>query len=1121
MKKCLLFTLLVWTVASWSQVTIEPYPFAVDEEITITVDANSNETDCNGFSNPGKVYLHSGIGVDADPWTTVIGNWGQDDGVGEMSHNGDGTWSISFIPQNYYGLTTEQANAATKMGMVFRNAPGSQEFKDNGCNDFFFDVGSFQLQLNNPAESLTLLAPGETLSILASTSLEADFSLTINGNIVDTASGTTNYSYDHVNITENAQYTLEAESGGETRTENFLVVVHVEEEPVPEGMLDGINLDPNDNTMATLVLYAPGKEVVHLIGDFNNWELSDEYLLKKDSGQDRFWIELTGLTPQFNHMYQYVVDGEITIADPYSTLILDENNDQHIDSATYPDLPNYPTGETEHSVTVLRTGVPDYSWENNDYILPNKTDLVIYELLIRDFDELHSFDAVRNRLDYLQALGVNAIELMPISEFDGNESWGYNPSFHMALDKYYGNAESLKRLVDECHGRGMAVILDVVFNHATGQNPYYRLWNTDNGGYGGVASGDNPFFNAEATHSYSVFNDFDHSQQATRDYVKRISQYWIAEFNLDGYRWDLTKGFTQNCTPSDEGCTGNYQADRVAVLKEYADYQWETNPDFLVIFEHLGTNAEETEWAEYHLEEGKGILLWNNINGAYSEAAMGWNDNSDFSQVSYLEHNWAAPSNIAYMESHDEERLMYKNLNFGNASDNYNVQTLSTALDRLELAGAFYFTVPGPKMIWQFGELGYDYSIDYNGRTGNKPILWEYYDNVDRRDVYETWAALNLLAVEEPIFETMDFTMDVDGPSGLKTIHLTDAAAGENEIGYVVIVGNFGVTEQEMDPKFQETGVWYEFLANNLKHVVTNVNEPLLLAPGEFRIFGDNPSGLFPNNNPPDADSDGVLDANDLCPDTTLGATVNVDGCEVFSLPEDNFSIITSSETCRNSNNGSIEVSATEELPYTAILTGTSVTSLDFGQMVSFENLSAGTYELCITVSGQSEYEQCYSLTIAEPESLEVYSELDKETNVLSMELKGGSFYHVQINDEVYLTSDSAIDLKLDQSVNKIQVFTDKDCQGIFEKTLLLTDKASAYPNPIMDANMLTIDLGMDTEDQVKVQVFDLNGKLLHSTNTGAHFGTLDIDLSTYPHGMYLVKVRGRQISHEFKILKQ
>ncbi|MBJ2174976.1 T9SS type A sorting domain-containing protein [Aureibaculum sp. A20] len=619
-----------------------------------------------------------------------------------------------------------------------------------------------------------------------------------------------------------------------------ITVPTVTEAPVPAGMLDGFNLDASDNTKATLVLYAPGKQFVNLIGSMNNWTRDDtNYLLKKDSSKDRFWIELTGLTPQTNILYQYLVDGLIRIADPYSTTILDESNDQYINSTTYPNLPAYPAGLTTHAVTLLRTGDSQYAWQNTNFQAPPKTDLVIYELLIRDFDALHSFDAVKARLDYLQDLGINAIELMPVNEFDGNESWGYNPSFHMALDKYYGSPTAFKQLIDECHNRGIAVVLDVVYNHASGQNPFYRMWNTDNGGYGGQASTDSPFFNQEATHAYSVFNDFNHSKQATKDYVKRTTQYWIDEYKIDGFRWDLTKGFTQNCTSSDEGCTGSYQADRVAVLKTYADYQWEIDTDFYVIFEHLGGNTEETEWVNYRLDEGKGIMLWSNLNGNYSEATMGYNADgkSDISWIDYRERGWTVPANVTYMESHDEERVMYKNLEFGNSSGSYSTKTLATALDRMELAGAFYFTIPGPKMIWQFGELGYDIGIDEGGRTGNKPILWNYYNEPDRKDVYDTWSKLIKLKKEVPIFKTNNFDLDVANSNGLKKIHLTDDASNP-DIKHITIIGNFGLTTQIISPEFQQTGTWYDLLNDNQSITVVSGSAPLSLQPGEFKVYG-------------------------------------------------------------------------------------------------------------------------------------------------------------------------------------------------------------------------------------------------------------------------------------------
>ena len=636
-------------------------------------------------------------------------------------------------------------------------------------------------------------------------------------------------------------------------TVGVVEVPPVTEAPVPSGMLDGINVDPNDNTKATLVLYAPMKEFVYLIGDFNNWQKDDNYLLKKDSGKNRFWIELTGLTPKFDHKFQYLVDGSIRIADPYSTTILDEFNDQYIDEVTYPNLPVYPTGSTSHAVTLLRTGDDAYTWKVPNFVAPEKTDLVIYELLIRDFDALHSYDALQSRLDYLEELGVNAIELMPVSEFDGNESWGYNPSFHMALDKYYGTPTAFKEFIDECHKRGIAVILDVVYNHASGQNPFYRMWNTNNGGYEGQASADSPFFNPVATHSYSVFNDFNHSKQATRDYVKRTSQYWIDEYHVDGFRWDLTKGFTQNCTANNETCTNAAQSDRVAVLKEYADYQWEKKANFYVIFEHLGTNAEETEWVEYRLNEGKGIMMWSKLTDPYNESTMGYHESgkSDFSWIDYKKRNWTVPANVAYMESHDEERLMYKNLEYGNSNGAYNVKDLSTALEREKIAGAFYFTVPGPKMIWQFGELGYDYSINHcpNGtinndcRVSNKPIRWDYADDPERKDIYDVWAKLIKLKLKEDIFHTADFTLDVSKSTGLKSIKLSNED-GSSDLKYINVIGNFGVTTQNIDPVFQETGIWYNLLDDNSELNVSNVNALISLQPGEFRVYGSNQVAL-------------------------------------------------------------------------------------------------------------------------------------------------------------------------------------------------------------------------------------------------------------------------------------
>jgi pullulanase/glycogen debranching enzyme len=838
MNKITLLVLLCITSFGFSQVqnvtfSVSPTTFEATNNITITV--SDITTASWGVS---EIYLWTWSYDENDINSidsSTNGTWTNSSEAQKLTNIGNGSYSITFKPTTLYNRTN-----IGSIGMLIKAKNGTGDKKSQ---DQIYQVGAFQLTLTTPTNSSTVLNSGDTFPINATTSLPANFNLKANDVTVHQKTSAKSYHFSPA-VTENTTYILEATNNGETKSKTFKAIVRptVTEAAVPAGMKDGINLNSTDNTKATLVFYAPGKEFIHVIGDFNNWAIDNNYLLKKDSGKDRFWITLTGLTPQTNHAYQYIINADLRVADPYSTVILTEYNDAYINATTYPNLPNYPTGKTNDAVTLLRTGDADYAWQTTSFTKPAKTNLVIYELLIRDFDVLHSYDAVKARLDYLQGLGINAIEFMPVMEFDGNESWGYNPSFHMALDKYYGNATSFKQFIDECHRRGIAVILDVAFNHASGQNPYYRMYNTDNGGYEGQASADSPFFNETATHSYGVFNDFNHAKQAVKNYVKRISQYWIEEFKIDGFRWDLTKGFTQNCTANDEGCTGRYQADRVAILKEYADYQWEIDSDFYVIFEHLGGNPEETEWVNYRLDEGKGILMWGNYNHQYNQATMGFSNDSDFSSISYKKRGWSVPANVGYMESHDEERLMYKNLQNGNSDGSYAIRNLGTALDREKLAGAFYFTIPGPKMIWQFGELGYDISIDQNGRTGNKPLLWNYFNEPARKDVYNTWSKLIQLKLKYAIFETTDFSLDVGNSNGLNKIHLTNPAA--TDIQNIVIIGNFGVTTQSISPFFQQTGTWYNLLENDATTTVTNTTAPISLAPGEFKVYGNHPATL-------------------------------------------------------------------------------------------------------------------------------------------------------------------------------------------------------------------------------------------------------------------------------------
>ena len=635
----------------------------------------------------------------------------------------------------------------------------------------------------------------------------------------------------------------------------------------PVGLEDGITYSDSDPGTVTLSLFAPGKESVFVIGDFNDWQVDLQYLMKQDSLKSDsvwYWIEITGLTPGEQYGFQYLIDGDLRIADPYSELVLHPTEDSFIPESVYPNLKEYPTGKTTNYVGVLLPGKPEFQWTASEYQRPAKEDLVIYELLIRDFLADHSYSSLIDSLDYLQRLGINAIELMPVNEFDGNESWGYNPSFHLALDKYYGPADEFKQFIDEAHKRGIAVILDVVMNHATGRNPLYRLYEF----------GSNPYFNTSPTHSFNVFNDFNHQYSGTQYYNKRMIEFWIEEYRIDGFRWDLTKGFTQNCSANDEGCTSSYQQDRVDLLKKYADYQWAADPDFHVIFEHLGGDTEEQQWANYRADEGKGVMLWGNMNGTYNEATMGYNEGgkSDFSRVLSSSRGFTEERLIGYMESHDEQWLMFKNISFGNSSGDYDVTELNTALGRQKLAGAFFFTLPGPKMMWQFGELGYGYGNNGeqclkpgNGSDGdcpsfapdrvdNKPIRWDYWNNPDTEErvkLYKTWAALISLRKSSPVFTNPD-NLTKSFSNRYKRLVL------EHSDTDVVIVGNFGVTAAGASGNFTQTGTWYDFFEGT-EYEVTTTDQTVTLDPGEVKIFTtkqfDAPEPGLITSNESDSDS--------------------------------------------------------------------------------------------------------------------------------------------------------------------------------------------------------------------------------------------------------------------------
>jgi 1,4-alpha-glucan branching enzyme len=875
MKKIILLVLLICSIRAVSQqqtvaYSINPATFEETTSITITINGNSvNEATWGVTGNALYLWAWSYDSNDANIINSPTnGVWTASSEANRFSYNSaSDSYSITFTPNVFYNR-----NNIGRIGFLVKAKDGTGDKKSQ---DILAEVGAFQVTLSSPAQnSSTIISVGNSLNIAATnTGGNASYVLKANGVTLDTNAATASYSFADTNITTNQNYELVVTQGETTITKKFSAVVNAAavSEVMPAGLFDGINYNSADATKATLVLDAPLKDFIYVAGSFNNWEPTAEYAMKKDPATGKFWLELTGLTSGITYSYQYWV-GESTpiadspalvkTADPYSTLVLSPFDDPEIPATSYPNLPAYPVGQ-EREVTVLQTGQAPYAWSaaTTNFVKPEKEKLVVYELLVRDFDVNRTYQDLINKIEYFKNLKINAIELMPVMEYEGNESWGYNTSFHMALDKFYGPSNKLKEFIDLCHQNGIAVILDVALNHAFGRNPMVRMWMNDPDGDGwGSPTAENPYFNTTAKHSYSVGEDFNHTSSVTKNYVKRVVKQWIEEYKIDGLRWDLTKGFTQNCTANDESCTNGYQADRVTILKEYADYSWSLDPTHYAIFEHLGSNTEEQQWANYRITEtpSKGVMMWGKMTDNYNNLSMGYAAN--ISGMTSTSRGFTANRLMGYAESHDEERLMYKNVQFGNTSNTaHNVKTLSIALSRMPAIGAVSLLVPGPKMIWQFGELGWQYSIftcnDGTVNTSTDAISgdcklatkpqpqWSnnWLGDSSRDKIYMDWGKMISLKITEPVFSgvpTMTSTTSL-----LQTIKITNPALASTQLKDVLVLANFDVTAKAVPTGFPYTGTWYN-LMDNTSIVVTDVNSPLTLEPGGYRVYGNKVAAL-------------------------------------------------------------------------------------------------------------------------------------------------------------------------------------------------------------------------------------------------------------------------------------
>ena len=770
------------------------------EALTFTFDLSAGNSSIS--STESTIYAHTGVTIGSNDWQHSS-SWTTLEDKYKLTSLGGSKWKLEMPNgiNSFYGIT--DGEVVKKVSFVLRDATGNT-CKNADGSDIFVDVydAGLNVRFNTPNQSITV-KQGEQIPFYGVASTSSTLTLTEGATTILSTTGSSISGSHSYAIPGTYTWTLSANSTAESSI-TVSVQASTATATLPTGVKPGINYI--DATTVTLVLEAPYKQEAYVVGDFNNWTYSPIYQMKKDG--DMFWITLNNLTAGEEYAYQYVVDGNITIADPYTEKVLDPWNDKYISSSIYPNLKSYPEGGSG-IVSVFQTNQTAYNWQASGYTRPNKEDLIIYELHLRDFTAEGSFKSAQTKIPYLKELGINAIELMPTNEFEGNDSWGYNPSFYFATDKAYGSKQDFQAFVDECHANAIAVIIDLVLNHSFGQSPLLHLYQDATG----TPLRESPWYNQKSNIENPDLQwgaDFNHESFYTRAFVDRVNAHWLNEFKVDGIRYDFTKGFSNTTyLLANDPDANNKDLGRIYNLKRMKGEIDKINSNAYLICEHL------TDYEEEHELGLAGYMMWRNMNHQYGQVAMGYPSESDLNRL----YEWTAtngmPENslVGYMESHDEERIAYKAKTDGTDAIKGNI---SNRMKQLATSTAFFLTVPGPKMIWQFGELGYDYSIGENGRTGAKPIKWDYYDVTDRKYLFDVYSKLLYLRNNYPALfrargdfsNKYGFKWNVDEGSWNGGRMILSRADDKS----MLIVGNFTSNEASCYAEFTNTGKWYDVM---------------------------------------------------------------------------------------------------------------------------------------------------------------------------------------------------------------------------------------------------------------------------------------------------------------------
>ncbi|WP_029036574.1 T9SS type A sorting domain-containing protein [Salinimicrobium xinjiangense] len=272
-----------------------------------------------------------------------------------------------------------------------------------------------------------------------------------------------------------------------------------------------------------------------------------------------------------------------------------------------------------------------------------------------------------------------------------------------------------------------------------------------------------------------------------------------------------------------------------------------------------------------------------------------------------------------------------------------------------------------------------------------------------------------------------------------------------------------------------------------------------------------------------DDDGDGIINYDDNCPDTPEGATVDVFGCEVFNLPADNYSLTAHHVSCSGTNDGFITISAKDSgYNYSISVSGPGTGSATLSSSNSFTanigNLVAGTYDVCITVDGRDDYEQCFRVTVEGPALLSAYSAVNYGSNTVSFSLSGANQYTIEHNGKKTTTTQSRVVLDLEKGKNVFAISTEVDCQGVFSEEVFLSEEVVLYPNPTKGNLQVYIN---GTDAKVNVSLIDISGtEYISEKMDVSSRRVIYLDLSNFREGVYFLQLKSATVNKTLKVIK-